>query len=325
MRRRQLLHAVAAPALAGGLTACGRAPEGPAPTETLRLAIDLWPGYLPGVLADELGWLSPEGIQLKVFYPGDTDKMLADFTAGRYDLMGASLGDLITITRGHLAVKVVTITDESAGGDMVLGRPGLQLRPDGHYTIATNLGGFGEVFLQEFLRRHHLESAHWSWVNADGAEVPSLLAAGKLDVGHTWDPYASRAVAAGAQRLFTSQDTPGLVCDVLVATNATIQRRDRLLRRFLRFWFQAVDWWLAHPAEARQLLARRVNMEPDRISLEGLKLLGLARNRQLMIGSNGQGPGLTAVVQRYSDFFVDKGSVVRPLVAGDLLDGDLLP
>jgi hypothetical protein len=57
------------PALAGGLAACGRAPEGPAGRDA-ALAIDLWPGYLPGVLADELGWLSPEGIQLKVFYPG---------------------------------------------------------------------------------------------------------------------------------------------------------------------------------------------------------------------------------------------------------------
>lgn len=325
MRRRQLLHAVAAPALAGGLAACGRAPEGPQTNETLRLAIDLWPGYLPGVLADELGWLSPEHIQLKVFYPGDTDKMLADFTAGRYDVMGASLGDLITITRGHLAVKVITITDQSAGGDMVLARPGLKLRPDGRYTIGTNLGGFGEVFLQEFIRRHHLESAHWSWVNADAAEVPSLLGAGKLDVGHTWDPYASRAVAAGAQRLFTSLETPGLVSDVLVATNATIQRRSRLLKRFLRFWFQALDWWLAHPEDARKLLARRVNMEPDRISLQGLRLIDLARNRQLMIGADGKGPGLTPIIQRYSDYFVDKGSVARPMIAADLLDGELLP
>ncbi len=324
MKRRSMLHAAACVPWAGLLAGCQRATDAPE-AETLRLAIDLWPGYLPGVLADELGWLSPAGIQLKVFYPGDTDKMLSDFVAGRYDVMGASLGDIFTISRGHLAVKVITITDESAGGDMVLARPGLKLRPDGHYTIATNLGGFGELFLQEFIHQRQLDSARWSWVNADGAEVQQLLASGKLDIGHTWDPYASRAVAAGAQKLFSSLDTPGLVADVLVATNATIQRRERLLKRFLKFWFEAVDWWLAHPEEARKLISRRVRIEPDRISLRGLQLLDLAHDRRLMIGTQGHGPGVAGVVQRYSDFFVEKGSAVRPLIASDLLEPGLLP
>ena len=79
----------------------------------------------------------------------------------------------------------------------------------------------------------------------------------------------------------------------------------------------------ATPA-ADKALAEELLSDPKEIA-EHVMLIDLARNRQLMIGADGQGPGLTPIIQRYSDYFVDKGSVARPMIAADLLDGDLLP
>lgn len=303
---------------------CRPAAESSAMPEPLRLAIDLWPGYLPAVLADELGWLRPAGVALKLAFPADTDRMIADFAAGQYDLMGASLGDLIAVTRGHLGAQVLVVCDESSGGDAVLLRRGLSLEVDRPLRIGTNLGGFGEVFLQEFIAQRQLQHKRWTWLNVDAADVPRLLASDALDVGHTWEPYASQAVAAGASRLFSSGETPGLVADVLVASHAAVQRRRPVLRAFIQQWFRAVDWWSANPLGAVQMIARRLNLEPAKVSLQGVRLLNLWQNRR-MLGAAGTAPSLGPVVQRYSEFFVAKGTVGRPLDPAELLHPELLP
>jgi NitT/TauT family transport system substrate-binding protein len=319
-RRRRWLGVV--PAL--GLAACGRGSARPAHLQTLRLGIDVWPGYLPGMLADEMGKLVPQGIQLAVSFPGNTDHMLADFVAGRYDVIGVSLGDLVNITRGSNGVVVILVTDESAGGDAILARPGLKLDRPGRLRIGTNLSGFGEVFLREYLKRRTPDPIQWEFVNADAADVPRLLADKALDLGHTWEPYASQAAALGATRVFTSASTPGLIPDVLVTTPATLQRRGPVLRQFLKSWLEAVDWWREHPAAAAAKLAHRVPATMGPVSLDGLKLMDLADNQRLL-GAHHLPAALDAVVRRYSDYFLERGSVARPVDAAALLRPDLLP
>lgn len=310
-------------ALGGGLAGCHPAPA-PAPAaEPLRLAMDLWPGYYPGLLADELGWLREAGVQLSLSLPGNTDRMMADFTAGRHDLVAVALGDLISTTRGHSSVQVVLVTDESAGGDAVLARAGLGA-PARAQRVATNLGGFGELFLREFARARQIDSRRWVWVNADAAEVPQLLRQGLIDLGHTWEPYVAQAEQAGSVRLFGSDETPGLIPDVLVATRSTLERRRPVLQAFVQAWLRAVDWWAAHPGEAARRVSQRVGVPADRISLRGVRLLGLADNRRLL-GGTGTTPLLAGTVLRYSDFFLNRGTVGRPVDPLALLRPDLLP
>jgi NitT/TauT family transport system substrate-binding protein len=321
MDRRGVLAALSAVGLATG---CERSALPQAAPQPLRLAIDVWPGYLPGVLADELGQLGAAGIQLAVSFPGNTDHMLADFVAGRYDIIGVSLGDLVNITRGSNGVVVILVSDESSGGDAILARPGLRLDRPGRLRIGTNLSGFGEVFLREYLKSRPADPVTWEFVNADAADVPRLLADQALDLGHTWEPYASQAAALGATRVFTSASTPGLIPDVLVTTPATLQRRGPVLRQFLKAWLEAVDWWLANPAAAAAKMARRVPRTMGAISLEGLRLMTLADNRRLLGAQQGQA-GLDPVVKRYSDYFLERGSVAHPVDPRTLLRPDLLP
>lgn len=320
MNRRAWLRALSCAPLAG----CEEKPQRQSRPQPLRLAIDVWPGFCPAVLADELGWLEPAGVVLSLAYPQDREQGLADFSAGKFDLMGASLGDLAEVNRGHLAAQVVMVTDESAGGDVLLSRKGVIPDPRRPLRIGTSLGGFGEVFLQEFLAQRHWQDNRWQWVDADAAEVPKLLAKGALDLGHTWEPYASQAVKAGATRLFSSLETPGLVADVLLATPTTLQRRGAVLRAFVRQWFRAVDWWLQHPAQAARLIADRVHVPVDTVSLEGVRLLDLADNRRLL-GADGRAPQLDPVVRHYNEFFVNRGQLVRPLESATLLAPILLP
>lgn len=323
-RRRACLAGLGSVAAAWALPGCSERQVPEAELAPLRLAMDLWPGYYPALLADELGYFAEAQVKLTISFPANTDHMMAEFAAGQVDVVAVALGDLINATHGRTPVQVFLVSDESAGGDALL------LRRDGDVTgtrrlaLGTNLGGFGELFSREFLRRQGIDPARIAWTNADAADVPRLLATGAIDLGHTWEPYVSEAEAAGATKLFSSADTPGLIPDVLAATRATVERRAPELRRFVAAWLRAVDWWLEHPTEGNQRIAARTGSDPAKISLKGVRLMRLADNRRLL-GAGGSSQAIGPVVVRYSAFFIDKGTLARPVAPTEFLRGDLLP
>lgn len=325
-RRRCLRRLVGLGGLAAAfnLTGCSDRPAPDTEWAPLRLAMDLWAGYYPAVLADDLGYLAESQVKLAISFPANTDRMMAEFAAGQVDVIAVALGDLINATHGRTPVQVFLVSDESAGGDALLLRRGVEIKGGGKLSLATNLGGFGELFAREFLRRQGIDAARIAWINADAAEVPRLLAAGEIDLGHTWEPYAGEAEAGGATKLFTSAETPGLIPDVLAANRATVERRAPELRRFVAAWLRAVDWWLDNPDEGHRRIAARVHADAAKVSLKGVRLMRRDDNRRLL-GADGPPQTLGPIVARYSAFFLDKGMLARPVEPADLLRGDLLP
>lgn len=316
--RRQLV--IGGATLAVGLAGCSR-DESSAP---LRLAMDLWGGYFPALLADELGWFREAGLDVRIELPGNTSRMMAELAAGRVDLACMALADVVNLTRAA-PVQVLLVSDESAGGDQVLLRPGGSLAAE-RLALGTNLGGFGELLMREFLARKGLSGRRLAWVNVDAAQVPQALAAGEIDIGHTWDPYAAEARAAGAAKVFSSADTPGLIPDVMAALQPLLDRRRDDLRRLTTQWFRAQDWWMSRRAEGDALLARRLKQTPDWVArqLDGVALRTLEDNRRAL-GAGGRPGGLAEVLRRYSEFFVRHGTLTRPLDPARVLRPDLLP
>lgn len=305
--------------VAAAAMGCSPAPPPPAPEpRTLRLVMDFWPGYYPAVLADELGYLREEGLALALSMPADTDAMLTEFAAGRHDLVGTALGDLIVLTRTRADIRVLLVADESSGGDALLARPSLDdaTRP---LRVGTNIGGFGEVFLEEAWRSMGLGPDDIRLLEVEGADVPAALAAGRIDLGHTWEPYVSEAEALGAVRRFDSTATPGLIPDVIATTAELARERPDDLRAFNRAWFRASAWWASHPDEGNALLERRLGLARGSVSTRGVTLVDLEANRRAQSGP------LAAVIERYSAHFVRSGVLLATPDAGAMTLPDLLP
>lgn len=322
--RRSFLATVCWLGLGWPLAGCGRR-EGANDHTTLRLAIDLWAGYFPALLADELGHFREAGVQVQISIPGNTDRMMAEFLAGRHDLVGIALADLVNLSRGGHEVQVVLQSDESAGGDKILLREGFDLQGQ-RVVVGTNLGGFGELFVREFLARSGVPLSRVVWVNVDASEVGQALHQRQIDIGHCWEPYAAAALAQGARTVFTSADTPGLIPDVVAASRSTIERRRQDVRAFAAGWFRALAWWSSHLDEGNRHLAKRLDKSPEWVadSLRGVRLVSLPENHR-MLGHGSTPPAMAPVLTRYSEFFLKHGSLTRPLRAEAVLRGDLLP
>ncbi|WP_284378705.1 ABC transporter substrate-binding protein [Litoribrevibacter albus] len=288
----------------------------------MRLSIDLWPGYYPAVIADQKGWFKEEGLDLVLNMPGNTDKMLARFSAGTIDAIAVAFGDAILVSSQMSDLSVILVTDESAGGDAVLAMDSQVMNNLKGKRIGTNLGGFGELLIRKLLQHHNMSAQDVNLVNVDASKVPHLLSSGKLDLGHTWNPYVGLAKEQGAQVVFSSADTPGLIPDIIAISGEFRRTHPEAVKIFLKVWFKAQQWWLDHFIEGNLLIAESTGQRPENISLDGIRLMSREDNLASFHDSTTE-HGLPQVLKSYNDFYIRSG-VIRVPAPNDVLVSEFL-
>jgi NitT/TauT family transport system substrate-binding protein len=291
----------------------------------LQIGVDLWAGYYPALLADQLGFFRDEQVAVDIAIPEDTDQLLVDFAAGSLDGIGVAAGDTINIVEAHSDAHIVLISDVSDGADMVLALPPIDKVEDllGK-SVGTNMGGFGEVLIRHMLDEHNVPPAAVKVLNVDAAHAVEGLVSGELAAVHTWEPYASRAGAAGAKVLYTSHDTDGLVMDGFMFSGETLRSRPLAVRRFLRAWFRAEEHWLAHPNEDNELLSARLAASPGSVDLTGIHLFSLAEEHRVFERGRSN-RSAHHVLQQYVDYFLSRGTLSAAPDLDQLLDAQFLP
>lgn len=287
----------------------------------MSFALDLWPGYYPAIVAKQRGLFAARGLDVDIRLPGNTNRMLADFSAGSHDLVAVALGDIINLTSQFREVRVILVADESSGGDAILSfEPNLALEGK---RIGTNLGGFGELLVNELLVSQSISPAQVQLVNIDAEQALELLQDGSLDYAHTWEPFVTQAENAGAKVVFSSADTPGLIPDVVAIRERFAAEHPEQVKAFVAAWLEAQAWWLENRDAGNQLIAEFTNQNASDISLRGIALKNAEDNRKMYVSK--ESTGLEAVVKKYSDFFVVKGILAQDVDGDSILDGQYLP
>lgn len=322
--RRHFLSAGAA-LLASLACACrprGETRDGPRP---LRIAIDLWAGHYPLLLARELGFLKARGVDVEILIPENTRQLLSDFAAGNYDGVCVSLGDMITLSRATPDIRMVLVSGESIGGDRILGRDSPSRVDDVRgKRIGTSLGGFGELLVLRFAHRYRLSLGDIDLVHVDASEVPARLVDGSIDYGHTWEPYVAQARQEGFVEVFSSRDAPGLVLNGLICHGSVLRRQGAAIKALLAAWFEAVDWWNRNELDAEPILRRLLDGRTDQVARQAIQLFTLKENRERFQAGHA-GMSLADAANTYVEHFVARGLLgQRPRVA-DLLDAGFLP
>lgn len=308
------------------LCACTRPETAAANREpALQVGLDLWAGYYPALLAEQLGYFNDEHVAVELSIPEDTDQLLVDFAAGSLDGIGVAAGDTINVVEANPDARIILFTDLSDGADMVLGMPPTNIPEDLRgRAVGTNLGGFGEVLVRQMLDQHGVAPSAVKVVNIDASQAVDRLLSGEVAAVHTWEPYASRARALGAKVLYTSREADGLVLDGFIFSGETLRSRPTAVRRFVKAWFRAAEHWQAHPQEDDALLAKRLAAAPALVSRSGIHLFTLEEERRLFE------PGSTNrsarhVLERFVDYFLSRGTLSAAPDLDLLLDSHFLP
>lgn len=296
---------------------------GLAETEKVKVGIDLWPGYYPIVLAKQLGFFKEVGLDVEFVLPEATDDMLGSFVNGKLDMVCVAMGDAFSLYQKDPGLRVIMVTDESAGGDALLAKSGI--KDFRGKTIGTNLDGFGELFVTAFLRSKGLSRANVKLVHQEASDAISYLNEGKADVVHTWEPYVTEIVSFRVgDVVFDSSHTPGLIPDSLLVNGKFRSQHPDRIRRFLAAWLKAADWWLNNRRKGDSLIEPELLLLPGTVNLEGVKLYTAEKNRATFKPGNDMA-SLYFVTQKYIDYFVKKGMLKPSMTPEDILDPSFLP
>jgi len=292
--------------------------------ERLQISYSQWPGYYPLVIAIEKGFLEKQGVEVELVTFRDTENHIAEVAAGKYDASLLSLGSSVVVAGRDPRFRVVLALDQSAGADAVVAGPGIRTPADLRgKSVGTMLGSFGELFVLAMVRAGGLTPDDVTLVNITAPDVPAQLRAGKIDAGHTWEPYVSRATANGAHVVFTSRDSPGLIQDVAIFQHKTLRDRPAAVQGFVTAWLEAADFWLENPAAGDRIISQSLGIPLEECSLEGIELFTREHNRAAF-GLEGDKGLLAAAARQYADFFVRSGNVSVTVDVDQLLDPSFL-
>jgi NitT/TauT family transport system substrate-binding protein len=306
------------------LQACNPAPQSNTSKPSLRFAHNLWPGYFPITIAKAKGFFKEQGVAVEIIFTEDQQPQIAAFYAGKYDGLALPLGSIIIASGNNPDIRVVYVIDDSVGGDAVVARSEIETIQDlKGKTIGATLGGFGELFVESMLQKAGLNRNDITLINTDSNHVPEWLASNRIQAGQAWEPYVSRAIKDGGRMLFSSEQTPGLIIDTIMFRGAVLRERSEDVRAFIRACFQAVDYWEAHPEEVRTLLAQTLKIQPEEISLKGIKLLQVDDNWRAFDRDNPH--SLYHNARRYAEFYIRTGSLGRMPDIDKLIDDSFLP
>ena len=292
------------------LWGCQISPQSVIKRSPLKVACITFVGYRPAVIAQEKGFFKAQGVDVELSYVDFAQLQQADFSAGKYDGIGLTLGDFIILSANNPNMQSVLVVDETNGADVVVAQPEIKTVEDLRgKKIGANLGGFSEVFVTEMLRISNLTTDDVNLVKFDALEIPQRLKNNDIQAGHTWEPFLSEAIKQGARPLFTSKQTPGLILDLVAFRNETIRDRPQDVRAFVRGWLQALNFWEQNLEAGNEIITKTLKIPLDTISLDGVNLTNLQENQEFFRANSTN--SIYDIAKIYADFFIRSGNVTR--------------
>lgn len=289
------------------------------PTPTLRVGSNPWPGYLGLYHARNLGLFEGQPIQLVDF--DNTEDVLRAFRNRAIDAAAVTLDEALHLAEGGHTLRIILVFSISNGADVVVARPGIdapqQLRGQ---RIGVETNALGAYLLARLLEHAGLSSRDLTIVHTPLQEHESAFRNGKVDAVITFDPQRSRLLAAGARQIFSSQQLPGEIVDVLVVREEALRSHGAVLAALRNAYFLALMSLQADPAAAAPELSRRIHIDAAEL-LETWRLMQLAdrATNQTLLG-DGTG-NLRPTMLRLQEVMQKNGLLSRPVVQAIGLGG----
>ncbi len=244
---------------------CGSKEPAGEELERLSIAFQSWVGYGPLYLAADRGFFAEEGLEL-VFVDEELDAARRDaFDAGILDVEAGTIDLLVNKRAAGTPVVTVAEIDLSLGGDAIVATEDIQSLQDlVGKKVALARDDVGETFLACLLHKAGLSLEQITIVPVSPEKAAQAFLDGKVDAAVTWEPWVSRAAAReNAHVLISSKDEPGIIVDVLTVREEIVRRNPAIVKKLLRGWYRAVEYYKAHPDEGSGIIAPYFKLSPQ--------------------------------------------------------------
>jgi NitT/TauT family transport system substrate-binding protein len=259
------------------------------PPPLLRIALNTWPGYEFIFLAQEQGLFTKAGIQIQLIeLPSLGDSRLA-FERGQVDIMATTLSEVL-LAKEHLQYcpPIFYVIDYSRGGDVILAQSSLTKIADLRgKRIGLELGSVNMYLLARALEQSNLTLNDVILVPMTPDVMKYAFPNQTVDAVVTYPPLSVILQQTGkVQRLFSSQEIPQEIIDVLVVQTDVLATRMAELVAVIRALEEAVQYSQSYPNRAYPLMAEREGISPQafsKILTQQLQIIPLAEQRPFFV------------------------------------------
>ncbi|TVY12000.1 ABC transporter substrate-binding protein [Paenibacillus cremeus] len=266
------------------LAGCGGSKETSATSggAPVKLALSPWPGWFVWYLVKEKGFFEKNGVKVDlVWFPVYSDS-LAALSTGKVDANSQTLSDTLAPVSKGIPLKGVLVNDNSAGGDGIVVKPGIQSLSDlKGKKVATELGTVDHLLMLTALNKAGLKEKDVNYVNMTVNDAGPAFISGNLDAAVLWEPFLSKSIEEGKGKLlFSSKETPGLIPDLLVFREDFTKKRPDDVKKILNAWFDALEYWKNNPEESLAIMAKAAETPLDEYKkgVDSVKIFNLDDN-----------------------------------------------
>ncbi len=252
-------------------------------TAAMRVGTNVWPGYEPAYLAEELGHYKDSNIKLSQFQ--SASESIRAFRNGAVDVVALTLDEALLLIQDGLYIKIFLVTDISDGGDVIMARSDIKKVTElKGLKVGVESSALGAYVLARALEIHNVpfESVNLVHLTVDESEQAYLD--GTVDAVVTFEPYRSRLLREGSFEVFNSREMPNEIVDVMVVRSDYAEENKEKLQSFTKGWFKALDYLNENEINATNIIGRRLGLSQEEAaeSFAGLILPDAGTNLELL-------------------------------------------
>lgn len=293
-------------------------------TPTISLTVNSWVGWGPLFIAKEKDFFDGADVQIK--FIEDAGARRTAMIAGDVDAYASSVDNLAIDATFGVRGKTVLCFDESAGGDGIVAKSDVTWETLKGKTVAVQKGLPGHFLLLSVLKQHGLRPSDVQLLDLDADKAGSGFVAGTVDVAVTWEPWISKAASMrGGKKLVTTAELPGLIVDTLVVREPVLKAKPDAVRAVIKGWFNALEWYEAHPDEGNAVIASAYKLKPEEVKdmVSGVRFYNRPRNVEFM-GAPGRPGPVHDLFRSASDLWKEAGVTKEAVDPAQYIDPSYL-
>ena len=287
------------------VTGCRAEPEPP-----LRIGTTFWPSSELLFLAQEYGWLSAPAFRLVEFV--DDGEVMRAFRNHAVAAAWLSVDELLSVAQsGAVDAVILFVSDESRGGDAVVGQPDLITPTDlKDRRVAAQINTVSAYLLDRVLKQAGLGASDVRLVNLPPNRHLAAFRRREVDAVVTYEPVRSQLVDAGGVELFSSVSTPFQILRMFVIRRDYLESHPFHAETLCTAWQRAINE-VATSEKARSWIANRLSTTTAGLEqmLGRIRMITLGESREWLDAPR---PHLLATLARLQGELLAAGLLTAP-------------
>lgn len=227
----------------------------------LNIAAAPWPNFEFLFLAEELKYL-PEN-QYSLFELPSSTSVIQAFQTGKLDVAFLSLDEVLTLVALGIDLDVISVIDESTGGDALLVKPEIKSLQDLKWrSIGYENKAAGSLLLDEAFTLSGLNNQTIELFEVKQSEAKEVYLQGNIDGLIVREPEKQQLLQLGARELLSSNVLKHRITHLMVVRADISLAKEDQLTYLLKSFYDAHEYYLTNEQDALTTMAVRMQLYP---------------------------------------------------------------